>query len=1273
MRSMLPWIIIGLSLAGGLGLFIWNALRPEEEEDVSDAPDAKDALAITAAEGRKDLATTTEEYKGSGRKSRILSMKASFEKSLETAIGPRAHTKDRMTMPWFMLVGADGSGKRTVLANSGLPLPYGPPMEVDALRKDAGKWWQFEDAVVVEAPAAAPGTTAGTTTLPPDQTVADASIGWHTLLHMLRRERPDSPLNGMIVTISCADLLGARANPEKLADQAERIRNFLDRTRRTLGVRLPLHVIVTKCDALPGFRTFARALPQQRRDDIFGWANPNDIETRFDPALVENGFESLRKKLADLRDELIAAPDEVSDTVGLFVFDTEFADMQEPLKEFISQLIFDGERRPSLYFRGMYFTGDALDPVPADQALTLANGQQLQANTSGAREITNGEPHNLVFLKSLFQEKIFREAGLARPTAHFRLARDPRVVVSQVAAVALLVGGSMGLWSSVYGWRTDGNVVRAGLASNAQALTRMLSGLAIDLEAVHRGEGAEGGGGAAAALERRPRDAAVIELVGQMREVPSTQVRSAFLPTSWFSPLPNDIRASMMRGVQNIILPVTRQRLQERTNRLLMHAGSVAEDDALDASDPRSLATYLTDVRALSRNIERYNSLASPTSGSVAELSALLDYLFGERFSTDSALATQDFEAALRRAAGPLIIVSPEMAAAVVRRAVASVSSVASAAGRQLAPRAVISTRAKDAEDDLDALNRLGALVELVDAKSGLVATVSDSAILGVKLARVVQDSIEAQLRFAAARIRRDTLSPTEAADSLKRVVGDLYRYRLMAPREDRRIASEIPANQRLRWDVGRLELALGLRAEFLQAVLTLANAFPGQPPERLQRALEVQLRARAVDVAASAQRFTPASAESMLDVRTEAANLEAAAQRTIHLGILLDSLDAGAERRKLLAAGARQAEHTLAMAQALLDREGYFAPQTAKIAAWQGVIPIGYAALGVTDSLTAYTTLINHTTEVRTLAHDVAPALRYLRLAAIDSVHTPRLLNEWEEIATAVARYERLDYTGSLGLLHRYLREGMSMSDVTSCAIAAGDAEDPRQPMDFFSARRRQFHAAVIGRCRGGGSADAIASYAKMRTLFASKLAGRFPFADSTQAADAADADPVAVRDFLRQYDAFAVTANVALRADPRVAQSAKTALAFLDQVAKVRAFMAPYAESRGAGRPDRQVPEFSLLIQSGTDDQREVQWKYGDSVHVSTLVDSLGNANPVYVHGGWAPLRHAVIMRADTTTSIRFFHPDTKIEVMLPVFPVFAPEIVVPKQKEIQLPRAR
>lgn len=1276
MRNWIPLVIIGLSVLGGIGLLVYNYLRPDEEEEGEEL-EGGDTLMITAAEGKKDdLATTTEEYRGTARKSRMIALKASLEKSLETREGTTVAAKNRMAMPWFMLVGADGSGKRTILANTGLPLPYGPPMEVDSHRKDAGRWWLFEDAVVLEAPAAAPGATPGATTLPPGQTVADTSVGWNTLLHMLRRERPDSPLNGIIVTISCADLMSARANPDRLTEQADRIRNFLERTRRVLGVRLPLHVLVTKCDTLPGFRAFAETLPESRRHDIFGWANPSSLESKFDSGWVDKGFAELQESLSNLRDELLAAPEHVRDSVGVFVFDSEFADMQEPLRDFVSKLMTEGERRPSLLFRGMYFTGDTLDHGPkAGQGGEAPGDGTLRISTE---VLETEEVHNLVFLKSLFADKIFKEAGLARPTARFRLARDRRVVVAQAAALVLLLGGTAGLWTSLYGYTRDNEVVRTGLRSDAQVLTRVLSGLAIDLDEVKREPA-----GPESPFQRRARDAAVIELVAQMRDVPTTRVRSAFLPTSWFSPLPNEIRASMMAGVQNIVLPITRRRLEERVQGLLGVRGApeTANGAELDTTDPRSLTTYLNDVRVLSRNIARYNSLASPTAGSVAELSGLLDYLFGERLATDSGSTTPDFESALRLAAAPRIAVSPDMAASVVSRSVAMVASVAGSGSRQLAPRTTPQAeRALKPEEDLIALYGLAALVDLLDPKRGLVATVSDSAILGVKLARAIEDSIAAQLRLAAVRIARDTLAPEDAAKRLRTVIGQLFAYRLMERSEERQIASEIGPNERLRWDVGRLELALALRGEFLQAVVTIADAFPGQPPDRMRRALEVQLRSRAIDVASGAQRFTPiaASTDPMLEVRTQTANLDVAMPRLLRLSVLLDTLKATAEGRRLIAAGARQAEHALAMAQSVVDKQRFFAPLTAKIVTWQGVLPFKLAALGVSDTLSFEGTLLRFETDMRTLKTDVEPALRYLRLPGIaDSARVPRLLTDWETIVASVSKYERGDATSTLGMLHRYLREGLAMSDLESCAAAAAQADTAKPSTDFFVIRRVQFRTALVSRCGAGAVTDALTAYQKLRTLFQSKLAGRFPFVDSTQVARASEVDPGAVREFLKQYDAFAMTDDVALRSNPGLAQISKNAVAFLDQVAQVRAFMAPLLDN------ERSVAAYSLLVgprPKETTAELELQvggrrlpvedveidesWRYGDSVKVVTpRVDTTGTRTVFATGGGWTLLRF--VQQKAVNVPIRFFHPETKIELALPTFPTTAPELLVPRPR--------
>src|SRR5579862_2052963 len=233
---LLVVVAIVLWVIGGRG-------GDEEEEDVAEGGGA-------GYEGGKTLledADRTQQIGGEGddtraRKSRMIALKESFESSLQTRGGPKQSTRDRLSLPWFMLVGADGSGKKSLLANTGLPLPYGPPFEVDATKRDAGRWSLFDEAVVLEAPPAT--TQAEIERKPTDSTVTDPHIAarlasWNNLLGLLRRERPDSPLNGIIVTVSCEDLVGSRRrSPEEVGEQAERIRDFLERTKKALGVRL---------------------------------------------------------------------------------------------------------------------------------------------------------------------------------------------------------------------------------------------------------------------------------------------------------------------------------------------------------------------------------------------------------------------------------------------------------------------------------------------------------------------------------------------------------------------------------------------------------------------------------------------------------------------------------------------------------------------------------------------------------------------------------------------------------------------------------------------------------------------------------------------------------------------------------------------------------------------------------------------------------------------------------------------------------------------------
>ncbi len=108
----------------------------------------------------------------------------------------------RNELPWYLLLGPQGSGKTSLLDFSGLDFPLNRG-ENQRLTKDVSgtryaDWYFADHAVLID--------TAGRYLTQPDATV-DAKA-WDTLLQLLRRRRA-RPLNGVLVNIPVESLLHA--------------------------------------------------------------------------------------------------------------------------------------------------------------------------------------------------------------------------------------------------------------------------------------------------------------------------------------------------------------------------------------------------------------------------------------------------------------------------------------------------------------------------------------------------------------------------------------------------------------------------------------------------------------------------------------------------------------------------------------------------------------------------------------------------------------------------------------------------------------------------------------------------------------------------------------------------------------------------------------------------------------------------------------------------------------------------------------------------------
>ena len=170
-------------------------------------------------------------------------------------------------LPWYVFIGAPGSGKTTALVNSGLKFPLEQRVGKAAVRGVGGTrncdWWFTDEAVFLD--------TAGRYTTQ-DSDAASDSEGWKEFLALLGKYRKRRPVNGIVLTISAQDLM-TQGDAGREA-HVEAARRRLTELTRELQIQLPVYVMVTKCDMVAGFTEYFDDLTQEGRAQVWGVTFP---------------------------------------------------------------------------------------------------------------------------------------------------------------------------------------------------------------------------------------------------------------------------------------------------------------------------------------------------------------------------------------------------------------------------------------------------------------------------------------------------------------------------------------------------------------------------------------------------------------------------------------------------------------------------------------------------------------------------------------------------------------------------------------------------------------------------------------------------------------------------------------------------------------------------------------------------------------------------------------------------------------------------------------
>ncbi|HEV8108011.1 MAG TPA: type VI secretion system membrane subunit TssM, partial [Burkholderiales bacterium] len=250
-------------------------------------------------------------------------------------------------LPWYMIVGAPGSGKTTALINSGLKFP----LEEQSVKGVGGTrncdWWFTDEAVLLD--------TAGRYVTQDSEQKVDASA-WLGFLDLLKRFRPRQPLNGAIVTVSISDLLyQTDAQRERYARD---VRSRVQELHERLGLRFPVYVMVTKTDLLAGFTEFFGDMSREERAQVWGMT----FELNAPGSAVNYGgqcaaeFEGLERRLHARVPKRLQDERDLQRRCAIYSFPQQFSALRPLLTEFMEKAFGGSRYGEQPLVRGVYFT-----------------------------------------------------------------------------------------------------------------------------------------------------------------------------------------------------------------------------------------------------------------------------------------------------------------------------------------------------------------------------------------------------------------------------------------------------------------------------------------------------------------------------------------------------------------------------------------------------------------------------------------------------------------------------------------------------------------------------------------------------------------------------------------------------------------------------------------------------------------------------------------------------------------------------------------------------
>jgi type VI secretion system protein ImpL len=243
-------------------------------------------------------------------------------------------------LPWYLVVGPRGSGKTALLKQAGMR-QLATWDDDSFVSHNSIILDQVGGYILDEVQQADPNTRR--------EYLADVEL-------FLRGKS----LKGIIATIevdAALDLAGSRA-------QAETLRTHLAEITQRFGMNLPVYLVVTGCDQLPGFVPFFQHLPPTDRANAWG-ATMSGQQQRNPLVAFDQECASLQRALAERRLTFLDVEHAPTNRL-IYQFPSQFVLLCQRLRGCVEALFMVSSPQERLIFRGFYFTGASSERALVD-------------------------------------------------------------------------------------------------------------------------------------------------------------------------------------------------------------------------------------------------------------------------------------------------------------------------------------------------------------------------------------------------------------------------------------------------------------------------------------------------------------------------------------------------------------------------------------------------------------------------------------------------------------------------------------------------------------------------------------------------------------------------------------------------------------------------------------------------------------------------------------------------------------------------------------------